>query len=90
MGGESFEMEWGGSVEMSLDETPAVGSLGKHVNLTSVFGQIVADLVRGKAAAWRRLPYLDRLPPYTANEPFRWLGVQAALRYYKLTDPKNP
>jgi glycine/D-amino acid oxidase-like deaminating enzyme len=103
MGGEPFEMEWGGSVDMSLDETPAVGSLGKHgnifyaigfsghgVNLTSVFGQILADLVRGKATEWGWLPYLDRLPPYTPNEPFRWLGVQAALGYYKLTDPKNP
>jgi gamma-glutamylputrescine oxidase len=103
MRGEPFEMEWGGSVDMSLDETPAVGSLGKYgnifyaigfsghgVNLTSVFGQIVADLVRGKEADWRWLPYLNRLPPYIPNEPFRWLGVQAALGYYKLADPKNP
>jgi gamma-glutamylputrescine oxidase len=101
--GESFEMEWGGSVDMSLDETPAVGSLGTHgnifyaigfsghgVNLTSVFGQIVADLVCGKEAEWRWLPYLNRLPPYIPNEPFRWLGVQATLGYYKLADPKNP
>jgi hypothetical protein len=25
-----------------------------------------------------------------ANEPFRWLGIQASLRYYRLSDPKNP
>jgi hypothetical protein len=30
------------------------------------------------------------MPPYVVNEPFRWLGIQAALRYYRLTDPKNP
>jgi gamma-glutamylputrescine oxidase len=100
---EPFEMEWGGSVDMSLDETPSVGRMGKYenifyaigfsghgVNLTSVFGQVVADLVRGKEEDWRWLPYLNRLPPYIPNEPFRWLGVQAALEYYKLTDAKNP
>jgi gamma-glutamylputrescine oxidase len=98
---EPFEVEWGGVVDMSLDETPSVGWLGKHanifyaigfsghgVNLTSVFGQVLADLVRGKDADWRWLPYLNRFPLYTPNEPFRWLGVQAALCYYKLTEPK--
>jgi gamma-glutamylputrescine oxidase len=98
---EPFEVEWGGVVDMSLDETPSVGSIGKQenifyaigfsghgVNLTSVFGQVLADLVRGKDADWRWLPYLNRFPPYTPNEPFRWLGVQAALCYYKLTEPK--
>lgn len=53
---ESFDVRWNGSVDMSLDETPAVGWMGKHgnifyaigfsghgVNLTSVFGQILAD-----------------------------------------------
>jgi gamma-glutamylputrescine oxidase len=100
---EPFETEWGGWVDMSLDETPAVGSLGMHrnifyavgfnghgVNLTSVFGQIVADLIEGKEEEWKWLPYLNRQPPYIPNEPFRWLGVQAALGYYRLTDPKNP
>jgi gamma-glutamylputrescine oxidase len=98
---EPFEVEWGGVVDMSLDETPSVGWLGKHanifyaigfsghgVNLTSVFGQVLADLVRGKDADWRWLPYLNRFPPYTPNEPFRWLGVQAALCYYKVTEAK--
>jgi gamma-glutamylputrescine oxidase len=98
---EPFELCWGGLVDMSLDESPAVGRMGKHgnifyavgfsghgVNLTSIFGQILADLIRGKGADWDWLPYLDRLPPYIPNEPFRWLGLQLALGYYKLTDPK--
>ena len=97
---EPFEAQWGGLVDMSLDETPAVGWMGKHgnifyaigfsghgVNLTSVFGQILADLISGNGAEWRWFPYLNRFPPYTPNEPLRWLGVQAALGYYKLTDP---
>lgn len=103
LGTESFEVRWSGSVDMSLDETPAVGWMGRHgnifyavgfsghgVNLTSVFGQILADLVQGKSANWLWLPYLNHLPPYTPNEPFRWLGVQFALGYYQLTDPQKP
>jgi glycine/D-amino acid oxidase-like deaminating enzyme len=98
---EPFEVCWSGAVDMSLDQTPSVGQFGKHdnlfyaigfsghgVNLTSVFGRILADLVHGKTAEWAWLPYLNRLPLYTPNEPFRWAGVQAALGYYRMTDPK--
>jgi gamma-glutamylputrescine oxidase len=100
---EPFEMKWSGSVDMSLDESPAVGWMGKHgnlyyaigfsghgVNLTSAFGQILADLILGKSADWNWLPYLNRFPPYAPNEPFRWLGVQLALGYSRLTDPSEP
>jgi gamma-glutamylputrescine oxidase len=100
---EPFELQWGGFVDMSLDESPAVGRTGKHdnifyaigfsghgVNLTSIFGQVLADLIHGNGADWRWLPYLDHLPPYIPNEPFRWLGVQVALGYYKFDDPRQP
>jgi gamma-glutamylputrescine oxidase len=103
LAGVNFETTWGGVVDTSLDESPAVGQLGKHrnifyaigfsghgVNLTSLFGRIIADLEAGHSEQWSWLPYLNRMPPYIANEPFRWLGIQASLRYYRLTDPKNP
>lgn len=103
LAGVNFETTWGGVVDMSLDESPAVGQIGKQhnifyaigfsghgVNLTSLFGRIIADLEAGRAEQWSWLPYLNRMPPYIANEPFRWLGIQASLRYYRLTDPKNP
>ena len=96
---EPFALQWGGFVDMSLDESPAVGRMGKHdnifyaigfsghgVNLTSIFGEILSDLIHGNRADWRWLPYLDRLPPYIPNEPFRWLGVQLALGCYRLED----
>jgi gamma-glutamylputrescine oxidase len=98
---EKFEVTWSGAVDMSLDQTPSVGRIGKlqnifyaigfsghGVNLTSVFGRIIADLIHGKEAEWKWFPYLDRLPLYTPNEPFRWLGVQLALGYYRLSDEK--
>ena len=88
----SFEAAWAGAVDMSLDASPSLGTLGAHrnihyaigysghgVNLTSVFGRILADLVAGNRDEWRWLPYLDRLPPYLPNEPFRWLGIRARL-----------
>ena len=87
-----FETAWGGAVDMSLDASPSLGTLGAHrnihyaigysghgVNLTSVFGRILADLIAGNRDEWRWLPYLDRMPPYLVNEPFRWLGIRARL-----------
>ena len=98
---EPFEICWSGAVDMSLDQTPSVGQIGKHgnvcyalgfsghgVNLTSVFGRILADLVAGREQDWAWLPYLNRLPAYLPNEPFRWLGIRAATEYYRLTEFK--
>jgi glycine/D-amino acid oxidase-like deaminating enzyme len=103
LAGEQFAASWSGLVDMSLDQKPAVGQMGKHgnlfygigfsghgLNLTSVFGRIIADLVHGKGQEWFWLPYLNRMPLYTPNEPLRWVGVKAALSYYRLTDPKRP
>jgi gamma-glutamylputrescine oxidase len=101
LAGVPFEVCWSGAVDMSLDQTPAVGQMGKHgnifyalgfsghgVNLTSVFGRVLADLIAGHAAEWSWLPYLNRLPPYMPNEPFRWLGTQIATEYYRLSEFK--
>jgi gamma-glutamylputrescine oxidase len=101
--GVHFETTWSGLVDMSLDESPSVGQIGKYqnifyaigfsghgVNLTSLFGRIIADLDRGAGHEWAWLPYLNRFPPYIPNEPFRWLGIQAALRYYRASDPRTP
>ncbi len=89
-----FESCWCGAVDMSLDSSPAVGRMGAHgniyygigfsghgVNLTSVFGRIIGDLIAGDRDTWSWLPFLDRLPPYVPNEPFRWMGVQSTLAF---------
>ena len=101
--GVPFETTWGGCVDMSLDQSPSVGVMGKHKNifyaigfsghgvgLTSVFARIVADLELRKTADWSWLPFVNRLPPYIPNEPFRWLGIHSALAYYRATDAKTP
>jgi gamma-glutamylputrescine oxidase len=85
----AFERCWAGAVDCSLDLTASVGRLGRHenvnyaigysghgINLTSVFGRVIADLVAGYDEPWQWLPYLNRPLPYIANEPFRWLRVR--------------
>ena len=93
-----FETAWSGFVDVSLDQTPSVGRMGRHsnvfygigysgegVNLTSVFGRIIADLAAGKDAEWRWFPYLNRRLPYIPNEPLRWLALEGDLAYGRLT-----
>jgi glycine/D-amino acid oxidase-like deaminating enzyme len=95
-----FEAGWSGAVDMSLDEAPAVGRLAGHeplyyaigysghgVNLTSVFGRILADCIAGARDRWSWFPYLDRLPPPIPNEPLRWLGARAGLALVHTLQP---
>jgi gamma-glutamylputrescine oxidase len=90
LGHVEFERCWTGAVDCSLDLTASVGQMGRHgnlfyaigysghgVNLTSVFGRVLADLVAGHSADWEWLPYLNRRSPYVPNEPWRWLGLRA-------------
>jgi gamma-glutamylputrescine oxidase len=94
----TFERTWSGFVDVSLDQNPTVGQMGRHnnifygigysgegVNLTSVFGRVIADLAAGRQEQWAWLPYLNRRPPYIPNEPFRWLAIKGDLAYTRLT-----
>lgn len=97
--GVGFEMAWNGMVDMTLDWAPLVGSTGTHnnvfyglgycghgVNLTFLFGRIIADLEAGGERAWAEYPFVNRRAPYLPNEPFRWLGIRATSLYYRFTD----
>jgi gamma-glutamylputrescine oxidase len=100
LSGVKFEAGWDGIIDWSLDESPSVGCTGRHknifyglgysghgVNLTSVFGRIIADLEAGREEPWRRYPFVNASLEYVPNEPFRWLGAQAGLAWYRLTEP---
>jgi gamma-glutamylputrescine oxidase len=95
LGDVPFEKTWTGVVDWSLDASPSVGRTGKHgniyygigysghgVNLTSVFGKIIADLENGRDDAWKHFPFVNRKLPYIPNEPFRSLGARAAMVWY--------
>lgn len=97
--GIEFEAAWNGMVDMTLDWAPSVGVTGKQqniyyglgycghgVNLTFLFGRIIADLEVGRQQPWREFPFVNRKPPYVPNEPFRWIGIQAEIAYDGLVD----
>jgi len=98
MSGVSFELGWDGVVDWSIDESPSVGYTGKHknifyalgysghgVNLSSIFGRIIADLEAGREEPWKPYPFLNASLDYVPNEPFRWLAAQSGLAWYRLT-----
>jgi gamma-glutamylputrescine oxidase len=93
----AFETTWSGLVDCSLDFSPSVGRTGRFgniyhglgycghgVNLTSLFGRIIADLERGDDQEWKDLPFVNRRLPYIPNEPFRSIGVAGAMAYFRL------
>jgi gamma-glutamylputrescine oxidase len=99
LAGVQFEAGWDGVVDWSLNEAPSVGCFGKYknifyglgysghgVNLSSVFGRIIADLEAGREEPWKQYPFLNANLDYVPNEPFRWLGVQAGLAWYRLSE----
>jgi gamma-glutamylputrescine oxidase len=98
LAGVGFEVNWDGVVDWSLNASPSVGTTGKHgnifyglgysghgVNLTSVFGRIIADLEAGRDEVWRHYPFVDANLYYVPNEPFRWLAAESGLAWYGLT-----
>lgn len=97
--GIEFEAKWNGIVDWSLVESPSVGRTGKNnnifyglgysghgVNLTSLFGRIIADLEAGNEESWKPYPFLNASLDYIPNEPFRWMAAQFGLWWYRLVD----
>jgi glycine/D-amino acid oxidase-like deaminating enzyme len=66
-----------------------IGYSGHGVNLTSIFGRIIADLEAGREELWRRYPFVNSHPYYVPNEPFRWLAAEAGMSFYELTDTRG-
>jgi gamma-glutamylputrescine oxidase len=98
LGGVEFDLGWNGVVDWSLDESPSVGRTGRHnnifyglgysghgVNLSSVFGSIIADLEAGREDRWKDYPFVNASLDYIPNEPLRWLAAQSGLALYRMT-----
>lgn len=96
LAGVPFERTWSGIVDVTLDFSGSVGRIGSHgnvyygigysghgVNLSSLFGRIIADLEAGDDERWKGLPFVNRSLPYLPNEPFRWLAIRGAMAYYR-------
>jgi len=92
-----IEAVWNGVLGVSWDEHPAVGVSGDYgnilyglaynghgVNLAFLFGKIIADIYQKKSLTlWRYASFVDYPLPWLPPEPFRWLGAQAMLDYYR-------
>jgi len=98
LAGIAFETTWSGLVDCSLDFSPSVGRSGRFgniyhglgycghgVNLTSLFGRIIADPERGDDQEWKDLPFVNQRLPYIPNEPLRSVGVAAAMEFYRVS-----
>jgi glycine/D-amino acid oxidase-like deaminating enzyme len=96
LSGLEFEVKWNGVIDWSLDASPSVGCTGRYnnifyglgysghgVNLSSVFGRIIADLEAGRENAWNRYPFFNAHFYYVPNEPFRWLAAKAGIAWYE-------
>ncbi|HMK22833.1 MAG TPA: FAD-binding oxidoreductase, partial [Terriglobales bacterium] len=94
-----FAVRWDGVVDWSLDASPSVGRTGRRnnvfyalgysghgVNLSSVFGRVIADLEAGREEPWKQYPFLNASLYYLPNEPFRWLAAKAGLAWYRLSE----
>lgn len=92
LAGVDFAQSWEGVVDWSLDASPSVGCIGRHknifygigysghgVNLTSIFGRVIADLESGREKVWKQFPFLNNRLYYVPNEPFRWLATRAGI-----------
>jgi gamma-glutamylputrescine oxidase len=99
LAGVGFEVTWDGLIDWSLDASPSVGYTGRYnnvfyglgysghgVNLTSLFGRIIADLEAGREEAWNRYPFFNAHFYYVPNEPFRWLAAKAGIAWYEFPD----
>ena len=99
MEGVQVDSVWDGILGISYDEYEAVGVTGEYsniyyglaynghgINLSFLFGKVIADLYRGEVSRWEEMPFfnypLSSFPP----EPLRWLGAQGMLAYYRNLD----
>jgi glycine/D-amino acid oxidase-like deaminating enzyme len=83
---------WGGPLGVTRDWHPSVGFdrrsgiawaggyVGDGVSTTNLAGRTLADLIVGRDTDLVHLPWVDHVSPRWEPEPFRWLGVNAALR----------
>ena len=89
---------WGGPLGITRDWHPSVGLdrktglawaggyAGDGVATTNLAGRTLADLILGRDTDLVRLPWVGHRSPRWEPEPFRWLGVNTALRLTASTD----
>jgi glycine/D-amino acid oxidase-like deaminating enzyme len=91
---------WAGWICMSMNFLPIVGSApgsssyfysvgynGHGVAQAATMGNLMADMILGKANPWHEI--ICRKPAYLPPNPFRWIGVRALLGLLKGLDRRT-
>lgn len=102
--GIKIENIWDGLLAMTSDEIPKVGVTGKHnniyyglayngqgVNMSFMFGDVIASVYSGKTHGWESTPYYSYssgMQGFIPPEPYRWIGAKILMEYYKRQDKK--
>ena len=94
--GVPFERVWNGPICMTFDGVEAVGVTGEYknifyglgynghgINTAFMFGSVIAAMYNREDHDWENTAYYNHVPPLTPPDPYKWLGVQTALKYYK-------
>ena len=60
--------------------------VGHGVNLSTLFGKIIADIYAGEESKWKDFPFLNHhfipLPP----EPLKWVALHSTRAYFRMAD----
>jgi len=90
--------QWGGAIAASRDWYSSVGIdratgnawagayVGDGVSTTNLAGRTLRDLIRGDETPLTQLPWVNHKSPLWEPEPFRWIGVNLALRMMSSAD----
>lgn len=99
--GIQFEQVWDGILGMSYDEVESVGVTGKHkniyyglaynghgINTSFMFGNIISSMYNSISHDWEETAYANHKLSLIPPEPFKWFGVQGAMKYYQWLDQR--
>jgi len=101
LAGIGFEQVWDGILGLSFDENEAVGVCGTHkniyyglaynghgINTAFLFGNVIASMFNHKEHDWQRTALANDTLSFIPPEPYKWLGVQGAMKYYQWLDER--
>lgn len=99
--GIEFEQVWDGILGMTYDEVESVGVTGEYkniyyglaynghgINSSFMFGNIISSMYNSFFHGWEETASYDYPLSYIPPEPFKWFGVQGAMKYYQRLDQR--
>jgi glycine/D-amino acid oxidase-like deaminating enzyme len=60
--------------------------VGHGINLSTLFGKIIADIYAGEESNWNGYPFLNHKFIPLPSEPLKWVALQSTRAYFRLVD----